>query len=98
MIVGDRDGVRRGRYIFWLDGKVMGIVTHFKYLGVVFGDNGKVTSWRQELVRKARSALWRVWLIARKRGWLGVRFWLMLWRTYIASVLCYASEVFGEQV
>jgi hypothetical protein len=98
MIVGDAGRVRRGGYVFWLDGKEMGIVHNFKYLGVVFDDRGKATLYREGLVRKARGALWRVWMLGRGKGWLGVDFWMMMWRSYILPVLEYGGEVFGEQV
>ena len=68
MIVGDNRGVENGSYAFWLDGKRMGIVRNFRYLGVVFGDNGLVTRYREALVRKAKEALWRVCLMGRRRG------------------------------
>jgi hypothetical protein len=97
MIVSDEKRVGRGGYVFWLDGKEMGIVHNFKYLGVVFDDRGKVSLFREGLVRKARGALWRVWMIGRGKGWLGADFWLMMWRAYIRPVLEYAGEVFGGQ-
>lgn len=53
---------------------------------------------REELVKNARCAVWRVWLLGRRRGWLGVGFWLMMWRSYIRPVLEYGCEVFGQQV
>ena len=52
--------------------------------------------YRENSVRKARGALWRLWMLGRKRGWLGVPFWLMMYRSYILPVLEYSAEVFGE--
>ena len=54
--------------MFWLDGKEMGIVHNFKYLGVVFDDRGKVGLYREGLVRKARDVLWRLCSVGRGRG------------------------------
>ncbi len=77
------------------DGMELETVSHFKYLGFVFGSSGKLPKSLNNILTQSYKALFNMKLIQHQYPEINIEIQLHLFKSLVLPVLNYGSEVWG---